>query len=72
MVILVGAGDWMKNYDNLVSPMLEDGLQVLIYEGVEDFICNWYDSNFSNFFQAALKHTVPSFIWPLFQGMFLH
>lgn len=31
----------MKNYDNLVPPMLEDGLSVLIYEGVEDLICNW-------------------------------
>lgn len=35
------AGDWMKNYDNLVSPMLEDGLRVMIYAGVQDLICNW-------------------------------
>ena len=31
------AGDWMKGFDGLVGPMLEDGLSVLIYgkkEGV--------------------------------------
>jgi len=36
-----GAGDWMKNYDTVVIPMLEDGLRVMIYAGVQDLICNW-------------------------------
>ena len=32
----------MKNYDNLVAKMLEaGGIEVLIYAGVEDLICNW-------------------------------
>lgn len=34
-------GDWMKNYDTVVIPMLEDGLRVMIYAGVQDLICNW-------------------------------
>ena len=33
----------MKNYDNLVSPMLEEGLTVMIYAGVKDLICNWQE-----------------------------
>ena len=36
-----GAGDWMKNYDPVVIPMLEGGLRVMIYAGVQDLICNW-------------------------------
>lgn len=31
----------MKNYDTVVIPMLEDGLRVMIYAGVQDLICNW-------------------------------
>ena len=31
----------MKNYDDIVPPMLEDGLRVMIYAGVQDLICNW-------------------------------
>lgn len=27
------SGDWMKEFDGLVGPMLEDGLSVLIYGG---------------------------------------
>lgn len=34
-------GDWMKNYDDIIPPMLEDGLRVMIYAGVQDLICNW-------------------------------
>lgn len=34
-------GDWMKSYSALIPPMLEDGVKVMIYAGVEDFICNW-------------------------------
>lgn len=35
------AGDWPLNFDTKISPLLEAGIQVLIYAGVEDFICNW-------------------------------
>ena len=35
------AGDWMKNYDDIITPMLDAGLRVMIYAGVEDLICNW-------------------------------
>merc|ERR1719443_2110575 len=33
--------DFMKNYQQLIPPMLEAGLDVLIYAGDQDFICNW-------------------------------
>ncbi|CAK4084656.1 unnamed protein product [Aphanomyces euteiches] len=33
--------DWMKNFDGLVKPMLEDGIEVLVYAGDADFIVNW-------------------------------
>ncbi|CAN0444031.1 unnamed protein product [Ascophyllum nodosum] len=35
------SGDWMKDFDGLVGPMLEDGVSVLIYAGDCDFICNY-------------------------------
>ncbi|KAK9803587.1 hypothetical protein WJX72_002534 [[Myrmecia] bisecta] len=34
-------GDWMKDYEQLVPPMLEDGIAVMVYAGVQDLICNW-------------------------------
>ena len=34
-------GDWMREFDGLVGPMLEDGLSVLIYAGDCDWICNY-------------------------------
>lgn len=33
--------DWMKNYQNELVEMLENGVRVLIYAGDVDFICNW-------------------------------
>jgi len=33
--------DFMRNYHQLIPPMLEAGLDVLIYAGDQDFICNW-------------------------------
>jgi len=33
--------DFMRNYHQLIPPMLEGGIQVLIYAGDQDFICNW-------------------------------
>jgi carboxypeptidase C (cathepsin A) len=34
-------GDWLRNYDTVIPGMLQDGIRVMIYAGVEDFICNW-------------------------------
>eukprot|EP00933_Yihiella_yeosuensis_P080982 TRINITY_DN94512_c0_g1_i1.p1 TRINITY_DN94512_c0_g1~~TRINITY_DN94512_c0_g1_i1.p1 ORF type:complete len:487 (+),score=150.99 TRINITY_DN94512_c0_g1_i1:79-1539(+) len=33
--------DFMKNYHLMIPPMLEAGLDVLIYSGDQDYICNW-------------------------------
>lgn len=33
--------DWMRNYQQVLVPMLEDNINVLIYAGDVDFICNW-------------------------------
>jgi len=34
--------DWMVNYQNKLPDMLKDDIDVLIYAGDADFICNWY------------------------------
>lgn len=33
--------DWMHDYQQTLIPMLESGINVLIYAGDVDFICNW-------------------------------
>lgn len=33
--------DWMKNFQGVIAPMVEGGINVLIYAGDTDFICNW-------------------------------
>lgn len=41
---VVNAGfvsDWMRNYQQNLVPLLESGIDVLIYAGDADFICNW-------------------------------
>mmetsp|Transcript_13756 Transcript_13756/g.47975 ORF Transcript_13756/g.47975 Transcript_13756/m.47975 type:complete len:450 (-) Transcript_13756:97-1446(-) len=35
------ANDWMKDMQQNIPPLLEDGVRVLIYAGDLDFICNW-------------------------------
>ncbi|KAJ1424394.1 Alpha/Beta hydrolase protein [Ochromonadaceae sp. CCMP2298] len=35
------AGDWMHNFQQVLQPLLEGGVRVLIYAGDVDFICNW-------------------------------
>lgn len=34
-------GDWMKNYQAKIPDLLADGIQVLVYAGDVDYICNW-------------------------------
>ena len=34
-------GDWVTNMASKVSAILEKGLEVLVYSGDRDFICNW-------------------------------
>ncbi|KAL9275033.1 Serine carboxypeptidase-like-like protein [Drosera capensis] len=31
----------MRNLEVVIPPLLEQGIQVLIYAGEDDFICNW-------------------------------
>merc|ERR1712228_37642 len=33
--------DWMKDYQQLITGPIEDGVRALIYAGDLDFICNW-------------------------------
>jgi len=33
--------DWMKDYQDRAIPLLENKIQVLIYAGDADYICNW-------------------------------
>ncbi|KAL4292641.1 hypothetical protein S83_061617 [Arachis hypogaea] len=33
--------DWMRNLEVGIPALLEDGIQVLVYAGEEDLICNW-------------------------------
>lgn len=37
---LVYGGDWEKRFDRDVAKVLEAGVPVLVYAGMEDFICN--------------------------------
>ncbi|KAI9103325.1 Alpha/Beta hydrolase protein [Phlyctochytrium arcticum] len=35
------AGDWMKPFVRVIPPLLAKGVEILIYAGDSDFICNW-------------------------------
>ncbi|CAJ1335036.1 unnamed protein product [Effrenium voratum] len=37
----VTAGDWLVRYQGLLPELLKDGIDVLIYAGDVDYICNW-------------------------------
>eukprot|EP01083_Nonionella_stella_P291567 992039_1 len=39
---LVFAGDWMKDFAQDITVLLNDGMNVLVYFGVWDYIVNWY------------------------------
>merc|ERR1719379_3303804 len=34
-------GDWMHNFHQLIPDMLHDGIDVTVYAGDVDYICNW-------------------------------
>lgn len=34
-------GDWVTNLASKVAGVLEKGIQVLVYSGDKDFVCNW-------------------------------
>lgn len=34
-------GDWLTNLAEKITNILESGLEVLVYSGDKDFICNW-------------------------------
>lgn len=38
---MVYGGDWMRTYDRHVADVLAAGKRVLVYAGVEDFMCNY-------------------------------
>jgi carboxypeptidase C (cathepsin A) len=42
---LLYAGDWMKECEGKVTELLDGGVNVLIYAGEYDFICNWMGNN---------------------------
>ncbi|GMH68166.1 hypothetical protein TL16_g04868 [Triparma laevis f. inornata] len=33
--------DWMREYDSAIPAMLDGGIDILIYAGDADFVCNW-------------------------------
>jgi len=35
------AGDWMINYHLMIPDLLHDGIEVLLYAGEMDYLCNW-------------------------------
>jgi len=34
-------GDWVLSMSSKVASILENGIEVLVYSGDKDFICNW-------------------------------
>lgn len=38
---IVYGGDWMQTYDSHVTEVLAAGKPVLVYAGMEDFMCNY-------------------------------
>jgi cathepsin A (carboxypeptidase C) len=35
------AGDWMHDFQSMLTDQLNNGIRVLIYAGDQDYICNW-------------------------------
>jgi carboxypeptidase C (cathepsin A) len=46
--------DWMRNLEVGIPALLEDGINVLIYAGEYDLICNWLgmDKKFYKYFEV--------------------
>ena len=38
--------DWMRNLEVGIPALLEDGINVLVYAGEYDLICNWLGKSF--------------------------
>ncbi|KAJ8768608.1 hypothetical protein K2173_023512 [Erythroxylum novogranatense] len=60
--------DWMKNLEVGIPALLEDGINVLIYAGDQDLICNWLGNSrwvhamkWSGQKEFAIASTVPFF-----------
>lgn len=51
---LVFAGDWMLDFETDIPVLLEGGVRVLVYNGEDDFVCNWYGS----------QNWVHELVWP--------
>jgi len=41
-LVMVYGGDWMKTFGPDVATLLDAGVEVLIYAGEWDFMCNWF------------------------------
>jgi len=41
MVHMKMLGDWVASMEPRVANLLESGIEVLVYSGDKDFICNW-------------------------------
>lgn len=39
--------EWMKSRKNQIPSLLEDGIQVLVYAGDFDMVCNWLGNRLS-------------------------
>lgn len=37
--------DWMRNLEVGIPALLEDGIELLVYAGEYDLICNWLGKN---------------------------
>jgi len=44
-VNILFADDWMKNFQTDIPALLANNLTVLVYAGIDDFICNWRGNN---------------------------
>lgn len=45
--------DWMRNFEVGIPALLEDGINLLVYAGEYDLICNWLgiSQSYSTIFQ---------------------
>lgn len=46
--------DWMESKENKIARLLEDGIQILVYAGEFDLICNWLGDYLLPFHQIAV------------------